>query len=458
MSIGRAADRLVEWEGKLVAFDRSRAKVWLETKKPSPPDGSNVWLRFGPRHKESPVVGGMVWGTESDGSITILLSLTTREFQSLTNLVSALLGGETAAPSPEREVRVPPVPLRSEPSEPRPEPEVPVTLVPPRTESEDVNLAQQAEACVARGDYEEAWRLYYQALQAAPEDVSLWYGLGVALSRLGLGKEAEEAFRYVVRRGRPDSEEVRLARQWLVDAGVLIESPALPVPPLQAEPSKPEVLVAPGAPRAESGGVNLARQAQARAAQGDYEGAWRLYSQALRAEPADVSLWYALGATASHLNQRAETEEAFPPAARPSQPEAKEVRLSNRALVSAGALAELMALTHVAEPMGEVRKDKRAVKGKATRRASEPAAAVVPPPRSKLSGPSPVRQAEARVVQRDRMLEGSLTQDERERALLALIEEGYRVPPSRAELIAKVVELRHKGDRERGKTSKKTRR
>lgn len=331
VSIGRAADRQVEWEGKLVAFDRTRAKVWLETKKPTPPDGSNVWLRFGPRHKESPVVGGMVWGTEFDGSITVLLSLTTREFQSLTNLVSALLKGETAAPSPEPEVRVPP---------------------------------------------------------------------------------------------RPD----------------------------------PEVPVATASPRAESGGVNLARQAEASAARGDYEEAWRLYSQALRAEPADVSLWYALGATASRLNQRAETKEASPPAARPSQPEATEVRLSSRALVSAGALAELAALTHVAEPMGEARKDRRAVKGKVTRRASEPAAALVPPPRSKPSGPSPVRQSEARVAQRDRMLEGSMTQDERERALLALVEEGHRVPPSRAELIAKVMELRGRGDKERSRTPKKTRR
>lgn len=84
-----------------------------------------------------------------------------------------------------------------------------------------LSLLQQAEVLTARGDYEGAWGLYYRALEAAPEDVRLWYGLGVTLTHLGQQKEAEVAFQYVVRQGRPDSEEVQLARRWLVSAGVL---------------------------------------------------------------------------------------------------------------------------------------------------------------------------------------------------------------------------------------------
>ena len=67
----------------------------------------------------------------------------------------------------------------------------------------------------ARGKYEEAARLYSEALQAAPEDVSLWYALGVTLDHLRRSTEAAEAFQYVVRHGRPGSQEARLARLWL---------------------------------------------------------------------------------------------------------------------------------------------------------------------------------------------------------------------------------------------------
>ncbi len=73
------------------------------------------------------------------------------------------------------------------------------------------------------GDYEGAWTLYYQALQAAPQDLSLWYGLGVTLSYLDHPKEAQEAFEYVVRHARPNSEEAKRARRWLISAGVLAE-------------------------------------------------------------------------------------------------------------------------------------------------------------------------------------------------------------------------------------------
>ena len=62
---------------------------------------------------------------------------------------------------------------------------------------------------------------YRQALETAPDDVSLWYALGVVLSRLNQWKDTEEAFHYVVRVGKPDAGEVKVARQWLVHRGVL---------------------------------------------------------------------------------------------------------------------------------------------------------------------------------------------------------------------------------------------
>jgi tetratricopeptide (TPR) repeat protein len=99
---------------------------------------------------------------------------------------------------------------------------VPVSVEPHPT-SEQSSLAQRAELLAGAGDYEGAWGLYYQALQMAPEEVSLWYRLGVVLSHLNRRSEAVEAFQYVVRHGRPDSEEVMVARRWLVSAGVPVE-------------------------------------------------------------------------------------------------------------------------------------------------------------------------------------------------------------------------------------------
>lgn len=93
----------------------------------------------------------------------------------------------------------------------------------PPAEAPVGNPIEQARTLAARGDYLEAWEFYYWALQVAPEDASLWYGLGVALSHLDERAETQKAFQYVVHRGRPDSEEVRVARRWLVMAGVLAE-------------------------------------------------------------------------------------------------------------------------------------------------------------------------------------------------------------------------------------------
>jgi len=53
----------------------------------------------------------------------------------------------------------------------------------------------------------------------------------------------------------------------------------------------------------------------------------------------------------------------------------------------------------------------------------------------------------------EELIEDSITKEERERALVALMQEGRRMPMSRPELIAKVVEMRKKPNRERRSAS-----
>ena len=84
-----------------------------------------------------------------------------------------------------------------------------------RTKRPGPSPAEEAAILAGRGDYEEAARLYSEALQSAPGDVSLWYALAVTLRHLRRSTEAAEAFEYVVRHGRPGSQEARLARLWL---------------------------------------------------------------------------------------------------------------------------------------------------------------------------------------------------------------------------------------------------
>lgn len=97
------------------------------------------------------------------------------------------------------------------------------TPAPPPLTADAGSLAERARVAADVGDYEEAWRLYYEALDVAPEDVSLWYGLGVTLSHLNRRADTAVTFQRVVEHGQPDSAEVKFARQWLVNAGVLAE-------------------------------------------------------------------------------------------------------------------------------------------------------------------------------------------------------------------------------------------
>ena len=77
-----------------------------------------------------------------------------------------------------------------------------------------------AEALEA-GDYQRAAELYRRALAAEPGNLGLHYGLGVAASHLRLKDEAAREFRWVLDQAPPASEEAGVARNWLVNAGLL---------------------------------------------------------------------------------------------------------------------------------------------------------------------------------------------------------------------------------------------
>jgi hypothetical protein len=85
------------------------------------------------------------------------------------------------------------------------------------------SLVQQANQLAARGEYEAAAQKYREAVERDPDDVSLRFALGTALSHAGRQEETREQFRWVVTRGNPSSLAVQAARRWLVSAGVLAE-------------------------------------------------------------------------------------------------------------------------------------------------------------------------------------------------------------------------------------------
>ena len=80
------SDRLAEWQGQMVALQRFGVKVRLATKRPNPPKGSHVWLRFGSPDQEFLRVKGMVWRVDPDGLIAVLVSLSDEEFDRLKGL------------------------------------------------------------------------------------------------------------------------------------------------------------------------------------------------------------------------------------------------------------------------------------------------------------------------------------------------------------------------------------
>lgn len=85
-------------------------------------------------------------------------------------------------------------------------------------------LKAEGDQLAARGEYEAAVVKYQAAVRQEPGEAPLWFALGTALSHLNQREGTIEAFRRVVELGRPNSQEVEVARRWLVSAGVLTAS------------------------------------------------------------------------------------------------------------------------------------------------------------------------------------------------------------------------------------------
>ena len=104
-----------------------------------------------------------------------------------------------------------------------------------------VRLKAEGDALAARGDYEGAALKYQQAANQEPEDVSIRFALGSALSHLSRREETVEQFRFVVQHAKPESEEYNAALRWLIAAGeippdVSFESPPESAPVAAATP------------------------------------------------------------------------------------------------------------------------------------------------------------------------------------------------------------------------------
>lgn len=105
-------------------------------------------------------------------------------------------------------------------------------------------LRAEGDALAAEGQFAAAVVKYQAAVHQEPDDVSLRFALGSALSRAGRREETVGQFRWVVTHGDPTSEEAQVARRWLIAAGELAETvtfatPSAPEEQGRATPSSP---------------------------------------------------------------------------------------------------------------------------------------------------------------------------------------------------------------------------
>jgi tetratricopeptide (TPR) repeat protein len=79
-------------------------------------------------------------------------------------------------------------------------------------------LKAEGDELLKQGQYEQAAVKYQAALNQAPNDVPIRFGLAVALSNTNRREETVEHFRFVLQHGTPGSAEVNAAREWLAGA------------------------------------------------------------------------------------------------------------------------------------------------------------------------------------------------------------------------------------------------
>jgi len=112
-------------------------------------------------------------------------------------------------------------------------------------------LKAEGDELLKQGQYEQAAVKYQAALNQAPNDVPIRFGLAVALSNTNRREETVEHFRFVLQHGTPGSAEVNAAREWLAGARELegaepstAAAGATPSPtaPVASDPKKGHVL------------------------------------------------------------------------------------------------------------------------------------------------------------------------------------------------------------------------
>jgi hypothetical protein len=102
---------------------------------------------------------------------------------------------------------------RSTPSSPEQVPVAPMVI----------KLKHEGDALARRGEWEAAAVKYNAALNREASDISLRLAYAVALSHLDRRAETVEHFRWVLAHGTPGSQEVDIARSWLVNAGEFVD-------------------------------------------------------------------------------------------------------------------------------------------------------------------------------------------------------------------------------------------
>jgi tetratricopeptide (TPR) repeat protein len=92
---------------------------------------------------------------------------------------------------------------------------------PPRPGAAARDVAAEAMAAVARGDWPQAGMLLREALSRDPASAKLHYHLAVAATNLDRRDEAIREFQWVLANVAPELPDAVEARRWLTEAGVL---------------------------------------------------------------------------------------------------------------------------------------------------------------------------------------------------------------------------------------------
>jgi hypothetical protein len=83
----------------------------------------------------------------------------------------------------------------------------------------EVDHAAEGRKAIARQDWAAAASHFRIAAKTQPNDLGVHYGLAIATSWLDLRDEAIQEFQWVAVNGPSNSEEVRVARDWLANLG-----------------------------------------------------------------------------------------------------------------------------------------------------------------------------------------------------------------------------------------------